>query len=293
MADFIISAFADEACREAEGQIKALKRNGIYNIEPRFFGGAILDKTDEELYAFKKMLDENGIGVPSIGSPIGKYGIYDDFDAYIPKFERALQACHILGASKMRIFSFFVKPEDYDKCRPEVLRRMNILLDMAEVSGVTLCHENESRIYGQNPDRVKDLFDNLPRLRGIFDAANYIMNDCDVVEGLEVTLPHLGYVHVKDAEYRDKLLWPVGQGDGQYEKVLESVNESTDGTVILTLEPHLYVFESFKKIDSHNELNTGLSFNDPDTAFDFAATSLKTMLYKLGYSEKENHVWKK
>ena len=56
MASFRISAFADEASDKLEGQIAALKRNGIGYIEPRNASGNIIQKTDEELQKILKEL---------------------------------------------------------------------------------------------------------------------------------------------------------------------------------------------------------------------------------------------
>ena len=48
MAQFMISAFADEASDLLSGQIAALKRNGLCVLEPRSIEGNMVDKTDEE-----------------------------------------------------------------------------------------------------------------------------------------------------------------------------------------------------------------------------------------------------
>ena len=98
MAKFVFSAFADEAGPSLDEQISALKDNGIHYIEPRNIDGkCIVDFSDEELLAIKARLDENGIKVGSLGSPIGKYPITDDFDAYIPKVKRAIEIAKLLG----------------------------------------------------------------------------------------------------------------------------------------------------------------------------------------------------
>lgn len=292
MAKFLISAFADEASSSLEGQIAALKRNGLRCIEPRNIDGAILSKSEEELTEIAKQLQENGISVPSLGSPIGKYNIDDDFEVHLADFRHALRACKILGAKNMRIFSFFVPQDRLEECREEVFRRMKILLDLAEEAGVTLCHENEANIYGQNPREVADLLTNLPQLRGIFDAANYIREGQNPIEGMDVTLPSLEYIHVKDARAEDRAILPCGMGEGCYDLLINRVDAMTDDVVVLTLEPHLFEFLAFKQIDSH-KLITGLSFKDSDEAFDCAATKLKDLLKSLGYTEGEDKVWKK
>ena len=292
MAQFLLSAFADEVSPNLENQIQALKRNGIAYLEPRNIDGGILTKTEEELYAIRAHLDEAGIGISSLGSPIGKYKITDDFAPHMEDFRKAIKACKILGTNRMRIFSFFVDQEELSIHRDEVHKRMEALLDEAEKEGILLCHENESKIYGQNPDEVADILSNHPRLKGIFDAANFVRDGQDPIKGIDVTLPSLEYIHVKDASYPDRKMWPVGLGQGQYEEVLKKADAAYNGTIFLTLEPHLYVFDAYKSID-HHKLKVGVLYDSPDDAFDGAATHLKNLLTKLGYHEEENKLWKK
>ncbi|MBQ9805321.1 MAG: sugar phosphate isomerase/epimerase [Clostridia bacterium] len=291
MAQFIISAFADEASADLDGQIAALKRNGLCMIEPRSVNGNIVEKTDEELVQISKQLKDAGILVSSLGSPIGKYSIDEPLEEHLKVFERALTACKILGTNRMRIFSFFVPQDRLSECRGEVMRRMRVLLDRAKEEGITLCHENEAKIYGQNPAEVKDLLEELPDMKGIFDAANFVREGQDPIEGAEATLPSIEYLHIKDAK-TNRAIVPVGMGDGQYAEVLSRVDALTDRTVILTLEPHLHIFDAYKKIDSH-KLENQITFDSADEAFDCAVEHLKKLLTSLGFHEEENHVWKK
>lgn len=282
MAKFLISAFADEACDLLDGQIVALKRNGLHCIEPRSMGGNVIKKTDEELYAIRKQLDAAEITVPSLGSPIGKFDIKEDFEIHLQEFRRALRACEILGAKRMRIFSFFVDQAELAQYRDEVMRRMNILLEMADKAGVMLCHENESKIYGQNPAEVRDLLTNLHGLRGIFDAANFVRNKQDPIEGFEATVDRLEYIHVKDARFEDRSMTPVGEGDGQYREILQRVDKMTDREIVLTIEPHLFTFSAYKKID-RMELKHKYVYDNADEAFDSAVSALKSLLASIGH----------
>ncbi len=292
MAKFLLSAFADEASDELSGQIAALKRNGLRLIEPRSVNGGIIDKSEDELQKIHTALESEGITLSALGSPIGKYKIEDDFEPYLDTFKKALRACKILNAERMRVFSFFTPQQSLAKHRDEVIRRMSVLCEMAEKEGVTLCHENESEIYGQNPAEVRDLLSSVAPLRGIFDAANYVMNDCDPLEGFEVTLPKLEYLHIKDARRDEKAMTPAGMGDGCYREVLKKVDETTDRTVILTIEPHLHIFSQYKSIDKHN-LKTELTFDSSDKAFDCAVGAVKNMLSELGFTEREDKIWTK
>jgi sugar phosphate isomerase/epimerase len=291
MARFVLSAFADEAGSTLEEQITALKENGIDYIEPRNINKkGILAFSDSELSEIKKTLDENGIKVNSLGSPIGKYPIEDDFEPHLLETRRAIEVCKLLGTENMRMFSFFTTQDDLAKNREEVIRRLRIMADEAMASGVTLCHENESRIYGQMPSEVRDLLTEVPSLKGIFDAANYRMNDADVMDGIDATLINFKYMHIKDAIFSAQTIVPAGEGEGRIGEIIDLINEKTDDVVYLTLEPHLHVFDAYKDIDEH-ELKGKYSFKTSREAFDFAVRSLKELLIKHGYERNSNNEW--
>ena len=293
MSKYVLSAFADEAGTSLEEQIAALKRNDIGYIEPRNINGKpILTLTDDELAEVKEKLDENGIKVNSLGSPIGKYPITEPFEKHLEDFRRAIEVCKILNTDKMRMFSFFVKQEDLSKYRNEVLKRLNVMTSIAKENGIMLCHENESEIYGQNPEEMLDLMTNVDGLYGIFDPANYRMNNCDVIKGIKATLVNLAYLHIKDAIYESQIIVPAGDGEGKIDEVLDMVNSATDDVVYLTLEPHLFLFDAYKLIDSH-ELKGKYTFKNNSESFDFAANALKALLTKCGYERDGNGIWKK
>jgi len=291
MARFRFSAFADEAAPDLAGQIAALSRCGIRQIEPRSIGGSLLTKTAEELSHIRRSLEEAGIAVSSYGSPIGKSPVEAPFEDCLRDFEKALTVCRMLGTDRMRIFSFYVPQDRLTDCREEVIARLTALTQRADAEGITLCLENETALFGQNPPQMADLLATVPHLKGIFDAANYVQNDADPKKGLEATLPALAYLHAKDMTVSDKRMQPVGEGDGAWPEVIRRVNTATDDLVTVTLEPHLCPFDAYAKIDLH-PLKTGKHYDSPDAAFDAAAAALKNLFLHLGFTE-ENGIWKK
>ena len=293
MAEFVLSAFADEASKSVEGQIAALTRNGIPHIEPRGLEGkSVMDLTDEEIIAYRDALKDAGITTYSFGSPIGKYDIDADFDAYIPTVARALEITKLLGAENMRMFSFFVPQERVAECKEEVLRRIGIMLDMAREAGVRLCHENESRIFGQMPDEVDVLLNTFPDLYSVFDAANFRYNDADIDRGIEVSMRRPAYAHIKDAVYNPRAIVPSGEGEGKIGDLIDALDRTCDSRVTLTIEPHLAIFDGYSKIDTHT-LKGRYTYESNDAAFDTAVSALKRILTEKGYREGEGHVWKK
>lgn len=299
MAEFYFSAFADEAASDLHGQISALKDNGISYIEPRFIDKrGVITLSDEELMTVKAELDCAGIKVGSLGSPLGKFPIDGDFDEQLSVLDTALRACEILGAKRMRMFSFYIPNGEYDKYRDEVIKRLSQMVQIASSRGITLCHENEEGIYGQDPERVSDLLTSVDGLGGIFDPANYCVVGDDAMDGFNATLPHLEYLHIKDALTKGKpgtesgmVILPAGEGDGRIGEVLDMVNEATNGKIMLTLEPHLYTSDAFLGVDDR-ALAKAQRYSSEREAFDAAADALHNLLCSLGY-EKSGIYYKK
>ncbi len=291
MAKFVLSAFADEAGSTLDEQISALRDNGIDYIEPRNIGGkGIITLSDEELISIKKKLDENGIKVNSLGSPIGKYPITADFAPHLADTKRALEIAKLLGTENIRMFSFFVSQDELKIYRDEVIARLRAMCALAKEANINLCHENESLVYGQMPEEIDELLTEVPSLYGIFDPANYRMNNADVFRGIEATMKNFKYMHIKDAIFETQTIVPAGEGEGEIAKIINIINEKVDSVVYLTLEPHLHIFDAYKGIDEH-ELRGKYSFKNSREAFDFAANALKRLLTENGYERNEENQW--
>ena len=291
MARFVLSAFADEAGKTLDEQILALKENEIDYIEPRNINGkGILDFSNEEILDIKAKLDAAGIKVNSLGSPIGKYDIDKPFEPHFEKTKRAVEICKLLGTKNLRMFSFFVAQDKLEENKDEVFARLSKMVEYGKENGIRFCHENESAIYGQMPSEVKELLSKIPDMYGIFDAANYRVNNADIEEGIEATLTRLAYMHIKDAFYEGHVIVPAGEGEGRVADALNRFNDATDGVIYLTLEPHLKVFDAYKSIDKH-ELNNKYVFATNREAFDFAANALKKLLKENGYERNGMGEW--
>ncbi len=291
MARFVLSAFADEAGNLLSEQISALKENEINYIEPRMIDAkSLLLYSDDELRAIKSEFDKNGIKVNSFGSPIGKYPIDSPFGQHLSDFEKALRVCEIFDTKNMRMFSFFVDQSKIAEKREEVIKRLSELVKIASKKGIRLCHENESEIYGQMPTEVKDILTSVDGLYGVFDAANYRMNDGDVIEGINATLIRLGYIHIKDAIYSEQAIVPAGEGEGRLSEILDIVDRATNDVVFLTLEPHLRLFGAYLGIDKH-ELKGKHIFENNRESFNFAANALKKLLRSIGFERNIEGEW--
>ena len=91
MAEFILSAFSDEYAADFDEQIKGLQKNGIPLMEIRGVSGTnVGDLTETEAKEAAKKLNDGGIGISAIGSPIGKLKIRHSMDEHIEKLKRVI-----------------------------------------------------------------------------------------------------------------------------------------------------------------------------------------------------------
>jgi sugar phosphate isomerase/epimerase len=239
-----LTGFADEISPELDEQLDTLADESIRFVELRsVWNKNVLDLTDDEVEKVGAAMSERGIGVSSIGSPIGKVPITEDFAPHLERFRRALHVAKVLDAPYVRVFSFFIPTgEDPSVYRDEVLGRMGTLAKEAEYAGVVLVHENEKEIYGDIPSRCLDILTRVdsPALRAAWDAANFVQCGVDrpYEEGYEALRPYVEYVHVKDALAGSGTVVPAGEGDGEIRETISALRASGfDG--FFSLEPHL------------------------------------------------------
>ena len=279
MSNWIISAFADEYSRSVEKQISALKENGLDHVEVRFVEDKnIADLTENEVIALRKQLDEGGIKVSAVGSPLGKINLADDFEEHLEKAKRVYNTANVLGTDKIRVFSFYLhKDKSRAECREEVLDKLGRLLDAAEGFGVKLCHENEARIYGETPEYCLDLLKHFDgRLRAVFDMGNFVLDKCDPVAGYELLKNYIEYFHIKDAVI-PRAIVPAGCGDAKIGEILHRFRNEFGRDVLLSIEPHLLVFDGLKDIAGQNFSNP-YTFKTKEIAFAVAVSKTKELL---------------
>ncbi len=271
--NFRLAAFADEANGTISGQIKAMTRNDISFLEIRGVDGEnISDISKEKAKEVRRQLDNAGLAVWSLGSPYGKIGINDDFSSHLDKFKYGLELAEILGASHIRLFSFYVPSDDTERYKDEVMHRLEQFISAAEGSDVILCHENEKGIYGDIAVRCKEIHSTFPQLKAVFDPANFIQCGQDTVKAWEILNPYVEYMHIKDA-IADGSVVPAGKGIGNIPYLLQNYKRS-----VLTLEPHLSVFDGFDKLEAEEKTRMNYCYPSSEAAFDAAVNALKELI---------------
>lgn len=275
-----LSAFSDEIDPRLEKQIAVLKRCGISHMEIRGVDGKGIDQYSlEEAGPVRKKLQENGISVSAIGSPIGKISITDDFEPHFRHFQHVVELAKLFETEYIRMFSFYIpSSRDPSDFQDEVLRRLKRMIDYAEKNDVVLLHENEKKIFGDNARRCRILFQELygPHFRCTFDPANFIQCGQDALEAYDLLRPYLCYLHVKDAVKETGTVVPAGKGDGNLPELLRRLKES-DFQGFVSLEPHLADFSGFAALEKDAKTAEKSKMNGEE-AFLTAFSALKNLL---------------
>lgn len=241
---FTVSGFADEIGSDLDQQLDVLESLGIEHLDLRGVEDTnVLDFTDVQVKRIRNELDRRGIGVTSIGSPIGKIRIDEPFEPHFERFETALDRAEQFDTEYVRLFSYYI-PEGDDPAehREEVLRRTRRKVERAEEAGITLLHENEKDIYGDTPGRCRDLLTSIdsPHYRAIFDPANFLeIGVRPYPDALLQVIEYVEQLHIKDATFGERGdIAPAGEGDGKIPATLEAFrNRGFDAPA--SLEPHL------------------------------------------------------
>lgn len=273
-------AFADEASSMIDGQITAMKENGLDGLEIRNVDNVnVVDVSDAKAKEVRKKLDEAELRVWTIGSPIGKIDIEKgSFEQHTERFKRSLEIAEILGADNVRLFSFFTPGDNRADYKDKVIERLGVFAEIAKGTGITLCHENEKGIYGDVPERCLEIHKALPEIKAIFDPANYVQCGVDTLKAWEMIKPYVKYLHIKDA-LADGNVVPAGKGVGNLKYILDDFKKN--GGDSLTIEPHLTVFAGLANLEKEGDKSVvGEVYRYPSNkaAFAAAADALKELL---------------
>ena len=241
MSKFILAGFADDAGVELKTQMDVFDSLGLKNIEMRGVNGRpLVEHTIGEAKSLKTEMDERGFKVFSIGSPIGKYSINDDFAPHLDLFKHTLELAKTLGAGFIRLFSFYIpEGEDPNKYEGEVMSRWGQFVKAAEGYGIVLAHENQNT-YGNVPDRCLKLIKemNCSYVKHCFDPSAFAAGTEVYPYAYELLKEHIAYLHIKDSITGQGGCVPAGHGDKQIKEVLTALYaEGYEG--YLSLEPHL------------------------------------------------------
>lgn len=256
MEHIMISGFADEISPDFEEQLRVAASLGMHYISLRTADGkGIADYTAQEVEeVLLPRLNDAKIKVSSLGSPIGKIQAEDReaFEKQLVQLEELCKICKVLDCRYIRMFSFYIpqgkNPEEY---RNLIVGKLSQFEQIAQRYDVVLMHENEKDIYGDTGKRCKIILDALgsPHFKAVFDFANFVQCQEDVLECWKLLKEHVVYIHIKDAVSTDKENVLCGTGEGRISEILSLAIKEEGYQGFLTLEPHLVLFDALQSLE--------------------------------------------
>lgn len=238
-----LSGFGDEIDPDPAVQAAVLLALGASHIEVRSAWGTNVSELEPEQVArLKEILDEKGLKVSAVASPIGKVDVSLPAEHELERLRQIISVAKGLDTRYIRIFSFYrAGHQAAEDVREDVMARMGALAALAAEAGVVLLHENEKGIFGDTPERVLDIMETVdsPALRIAWDNANFVQVGVKpYTEGYAMLRPYLEYFQVKDAVAATGEVVPSGEGDGELDATIAALK--ADGfSGFASLEPHL------------------------------------------------------
>lgn len=279
MRSLKISAFADEYADSFEEQLTALNEFEIENIEIRFINGKNISvlKRNEATEA-KKKLDAFGINVSAIGSPIGKIQLDGDINDHLETAKRIFESANIFDTRYIRVFSFYApNGKDIADMKSEVLYYLEKFVVLAREYGITLCHENEAKIYGDTPNRCKELLDHFSgELKCVFDMGNFVLEGAEPYTAYELLKEDITYFHIKDALSQGAIV-PAGKGEAKIKEILSAHREYAKEDFFVSLEPHLQTFSGLNALVGRT-FDNPYKYADQKAAFTDAVIKFKELI---------------
>ena len=221
-AQIILSGFGDEAAwgRTMDQQFSAMSAMGLRYLSLRFIDAGngiknVMSLDAAEIETVKQKLDDYGLRVATLGSPIGKSKLcdvddgthtpYKAFDEYLKDdVARACDLAEIFGTKLLRGFSFYhPKGSNLEDHFSQASEQVGAIADVCQSRGLVFGLEVEANLVGQNGPLLARMAEaiNNDSLVTIFDGGNLVMQGytADQIFDQYVAMkPSLGWVHIKD-----------------------------------------------------------------------------------------------
>ena len=273
------SAFSDEYAKDFGEQLAGMNKLGIDHIELRFIDGRnVSELSIEEAKQLKKRLDSAGVGVSAIGSPLGKIRLDGDVKGHMDTAERIFEIAKIMDTELIRMFSFYAPGgEDIHKMRDEAFGAVSEMLARAKKYDVTLCHENEAKIFGDTAENCRVLLDAFGgELKCVFDMGNFVLEGVEPRAAYELLRGDIKYFHIKDALFEGAIV-PPSKGHAKIGEILGAHKEYAKEDFFVSLEPHLQTFSGLNAL-KHRNFDNPYKYEDLESAFVDAVKNFRGLM---------------
>lgn len=197
----------DEAAASLNGQLAAQRDAGMQALEIRTIDRRGLHElSDRQATTAAAAVASAGLVVPVVDTPIGGWAVSvkSDMRSELALLRRVAERARGFGCRRLRVMSYPNDGHAGPEWRREALRRMRLLVSAAADLDVLLLHENCQGWASRSAVETLDMLHELdsPHLRLVFDVGNGLTYGYEARAFLEVVLPWVDHVHVKDGVRR-------------------------------------------------------------------------------------------
>ena len=276
---FKLGIITDELTGQLEDALPFLTKYHLDWCELReMWGKNIMNLSREELDRARKLIDNAGLKVSDIGSPIFKWNLpekpakvdekRDEFKASFVEndagrlLEQSFALARHFGTHKVRMFSYW-RVDDPERAYKYVRDRLAQAAQVAANNDIVLVLENEHTCNVGTGRELGHLLKeiNSPALSGNWDPGNAAMLDeIPYPNGYEAVRGMFSHMHIKDVRKNaatGRKEWaPVGGGVIDWKGQIQALRkDGYDGT--MSLETH-YLRADRDKVESTRESLEGL-----------------------------------
>ena len=228
-----LAAITDEFSPDLGVALGAMAGVGMTGVELRVIGGRnVVELTDEEIDGIRGFVEQRGMRVVSVASPVLKcvlpdapriderfqqdiFGSNYTMDDQPRLARRAIEAAARSGARIVRVFSYW-RTVDPPRCFDRIATALRDLAAQAAERGIMIGLENEPACNVATAEETAKMIAAVghPNLHVIWDPANgLVAGEVPYPEGYEtLSSERIAHVHAKDCVVADhKPAWgPVG-----------------------------------------------------------------------------------
>lgn len=231
---------------------------GLKHIEVRVVDGVnIANMNDEQVAEVRRLVDERGLTVSAIASPLYKCALdptrkvasgdvfgqaEESVAAHHDKLKRVIAIAKQLGAGSIRIFSFW-REEEPEKYFDDIVAELKKAAAIAKQEGILLLQENEPACNGGFAEEVARIVSAVdsPAMKVLWDPGNEAYGGRSAFpEGYGFVKDVLAHVHIKDAYVLPdgtSRCVPVGSGNVPFIAQLQAL-EADGYKGLFTIETH-------------------------------------------------------
>ncbi len=224
----------DEVSQDLGEALRLAVDYGLVAVELRSVGDRLIhEHSDEELLAMKQQVQDAGLTICALSTPIFKCQLSDGQEVAEHReiLRQALRAASVLDVDILRAFTFWNQGE-FAQTLPKIVKEFKAIVPQLEAAGRTLVVEPDPSVNASNAERLVQVLQAVdsPSVKALYDPGNHLWDphgEEPYPFAYDLLRPYIHHVHLKDAVRKDgePTAVAIGQGDVGYGELLPRLQQ--------------------------------------------------------------------